>query len=353
MEFMKGFQDSTIGRKQRKTMQPQNKMLLYGIIGVASILFLILIITIFSKSSQISTYTEENERLRSDISAKEAQRRTLSDETNNLQKEKDKLEMDNKAKTQQVAELENKNKELTKQKNDANGLIGEMNDELSIRERQLAIVLEQKQDLDNKLGKYPMTSDEFDRRRIELKATIRVLENKLKEIESSGGLIGGAGGSSILSQSDFDLISSWIGPINFKYNLVYKMSRDGRTPQAFHQKCDRLNQNVIVIQTKGGEVFGGFTNNGWGNEGFTRDEGAFVFNIKNKKKWNVSRPNNAIFSESKYLFVFGRGDIMVSEGQSYSEFPDSYGADQARSGELTGNEMMFEIKEIEVFSLDR
>ena len=155
MEFMKGFQDPTIGRKQRKTMQPQNKMLLYGIIGVASILFLILIITIFSKSSQISTYTEENERLRSDISAKEAQRRTLSDEMNNLQKEKDKLEMDNKAKTQQVAELENKNKELTKQKNDANGLIGEMNDELSIRERQLAIVLEQKQDLDNKLGKYP------------------------------------------------------------------------------------------------------------------------------------------------------------------------------------------------------
>ena len=116
MEFMKGFQDPTIGRKQRKTMQPQNKMLLYGIIGVASILFLILIITIFSKSSQISTYTEDNERLRSDISAKEAQRRTLSDEMNNLQKEKDKLEMDNKAKTQQVAELENKNKELTKQK---------------------------------------------------------------------------------------------------------------------------------------------------------------------------------------------------------------------------------------------
>ena len=107
MEFMKGFQDSTIGRKQRKTMQPQNKMLLYGIIGVASILFLILIITIFSKSSQISTYTEENERLRSDISAKEAQRRTLSDEMNNLQKEKDKLEMDNKAKTQQVQDLIN------------------------------------------------------------------------------------------------------------------------------------------------------------------------------------------------------------------------------------------------------
>ena len=49
MEFMKRFQDSTIGRKQRKTMQPQNKMLLYGIIGVASILFLILIITILNQ----------------------------------------------------------------------------------------------------------------------------------------------------------------------------------------------------------------------------------------------------------------------------------------------------------------
>lgn len=352
MEFMKGFQGPAIGRKQRKTMQPQNKMLLYGIIGVAGILFLILIITIFSKSSQISTYTEDNERLRSDISAKEAQRRILSDEMNNLQKEKDKLEMDNKAKTQQVAELENKNKELTKQKNDANGLISEMNDELSIRERQLSIVLEQKQDLDNKLGKYPMTSDEFDRKKIELKATIRVLENKLKEMQSSGEVIG-TSGSSLLSETDFDLISSWIAPINFKYNLVYKMSRDGRTSQVFHQKCDRLSQNVIVIQTKGGEIFGGFTNSGWGNEGFTKDEGAFVFNLKSKKKWNVSRPNNAIFSEPKYLFVFGRGDIMVSEGQSYSEFPDSYGDEQAKSGELTGNEVMFEITEIEVFSLER
>ena len=59
------------------------------------LLQVILIITIFSKSSQISTYTEENERLRSDISAKEAQRRTLSDEMNNLQKDDDAIDKSN------------------------------------------------------------------------------------------------------------------------------------------------------------------------------------------------------------------------------------------------------------------
>ncbi|KAG2495442.1 hypothetical protein HYH03_006388 [Edaphochlamys debaryana] len=84
--------------------------------------------------------------------------------------------------------------------------------------------------------------------------------------------------------------------------LVYDAEEDGWSPQAFHAKVDGLGAAVVVAETAGGAVVGGYNPEGWIGLGEDRaSNGAFLFtwpsgDIKSQalKIAKVGGPNLAV-----------------------------------------------------------
>ena len=84
-----------------------------------------------------------------------------------------------------------------------------------------------------------------------------------------------------------------IKDINF--TLVYRASEDGDRASDFHQRCDKIGPNVVLIKTKRGNIFGGFTLKNWEHMprdidknrpnlgSASRDSKAFGFSVNNQK----------------------------------------------------------------------
>ena len=45
--------------------------------------------------------------------------------------------------------------------------------------------------------------------------------------------------------------------------LLYRASRDGFSPETFHDKCDNQGPTLTVAESDTGKIFGGYTNLSW------------------------------------------------------------------------------------------
>ena len=136
-----------------------------------------------------------------------------------------------------------------------------------------------------------------------------------------------------------------------KWHLVYRGSRDGFEPSAFHEKCDTLKNSLIIVQTTKNFVFGGYTNASWGlnhnshgspqiscsptttesrvrrislsanTSEFKRDPDAFIFSIVNSLKkqflMKCTHADKAIYADQRCGPVFGNNDINLLDNSSY------------------------------------
>ena len=73
---------------------------------------------------------------------------------------------------------------------------------------------------------------------------------------------------------------------NISLILLYKASRDGDKAKDFHSKCDNFKNTLILIKTKKGLRFGGFTCQKWDGNGDKKDKNAFCFSIDKFKIYN-------------------------------------------------------------------
>ena len=64
-----------------------------------------------------------------------------------------------------------------------------------------------------------------------------------------------------------NLINEWIkekmDKNEIKYELIYKMSKDGSSAKDFHKCCDNKGPTLTIIKTDGNKIFGGFTPLEW------------------------------------------------------------------------------------------
>jgi hypothetical protein len=162
--------------------------------------------------------------------------------------------------------------------------------------------------------------------------------------------------SDILSPEDFSLLNNWIFQGQISFNRVFSSKIDKITPENFHSKFDSksITKSLIVIQLKDGQIIGGYTNNNWKPNEYKTDKYAFLFNLKNKKRYFVSDKNKAIFTNKDYVVVFGDGDIIIkNEKDAYSLFPISYGNKYDNfKNELTDGKKFFEIEKLEGFVVE-
>ncbi len=51
------------------------------------------------------------------------------------------------------------------------------------------------------------------------------------------------------------------------FKLLYRLSRDGRDDSNFHSKCENKGPTLTVIETTGGKIIGGYTEEPWSKRG--------------------------------------------------------------------------------------
>ena len=65
------------------------------------------------------------------------------------------------------------------------------------------------------------------------------------------------------------VLKAWLSPLQGKWRLLFRASRDGFAAETFHSKCDNLGPTVTIVKN-GNYIFGGFTDVSWARSKFAR-----------------------------------------------------------------------------------
>ncbi len=141
-----------------------------------------------------------------------------------------------------------------------------------------------------------------------------------------------------------------------KFNLVYKAFDIWDKAKDVHEKCDKLNMSLVLIETDKDVRFGGFTTQSW--EGHClkkKDNNAFVFSLETNKIYDIIPNEPAIGCYPKFGPVFfgcqiriydnffTKGGTTCHRGLNYRTTEDY---------ELNNGEQKFLIKDIEVYGIE-
>src|SRR6185369_4522436 len=85
--------------------------------------------------------------------------------------------------------------------------------------------------------------------------------------------------STLIKPEHVAIFSSWIDKkdfshynkknISYKFNLLYRASRDGDTAASFHEKCDNKGATVVVASIRNSEkIVGGYNPLDWNGNGY-------------------------------------------------------------------------------------
>ena len=92
------------------------------------------------------------------------------------------------------------------------------------------------------------------------------------------------------------LLKKWIdSKKKINSHLLYRMTKDGDSFKIFHTLCDNIKPNLILVKSKKGKKFGGFTFENWEscNEGkWKKDNKCFLFSLDKKKRFFQKDFNN-------------------------------------------------------------
>ena len=163
-------------------------------------------------------------------------------------------------------------------------------------------------------------------------------------------------GDIIQNVKELELLTRKIGKNNKKIilNLLYKATIDSDKAEIFHKKCDSAKSTLVLIKSKNGKRFGGYTTCDWkGNSIDKKDNKAFIFSLDKMNIYDIIPNENAIGCHPKYgpIFFqiiindcfFDKGGCTFKKGVNYYTKEDY---------ELTGGFEKFEVKEIEVYSVE-
>ena len=112
---------------------------------------------------------------------------------------------------------------------------------------------------------------------------------KTKEIEKVKGKNQRFNSKIITNVEDLDLIARGLVKddldslknLRVGYKLIYRASEHGDNAEDFHERCDDYEGSLIIIKTKDGNIFGGYTSVSWDpeDEAEKKDEYSFVFSL--------------------------------------------------------------------------
>ena len=211
---------------------------------------------------------------------------------------------------------------------------------------------------ENKIMKNEISDlkDDLTKLRTEIK---ELRQAKQKEEEKKDKIID----SDILETGeDKIMVCNWIKHnANIKFNLLYKVSKDGDRISTFAEKVKGKSPTLILIKSKSGYKFGGYTTEEWdmsgGEYNYKKDKEAFIFSINNKQKFVLKegKEQYAICGGTNH-FAFGGGhDLTIwdncttNDNSKYYGYGNTYNT--SSNYELTGGSKKFYVEELEVYEV--
>ena len=154
-----------------------------------------------------------------------------------------------------------------------------------------------------------------------------------------------------------NFISPYKTPLSTK--LIFSSEKEDDKASSFHKKCDNIAPTLILIETKEGFRYGGFTTQTWESTEqsiFKKDKNAFIFSLDTEKKYEITDEEKSIQCSMFWGPYFGEGgaicvpDNFLQEKNAFYQWPSSY--DIPEKDELTfGQEHNINISKYEVFEI--
>ena len=137
--------------------------------------------------------------------------------------------------------------------------------------------------------------------------------------------------------------------------MLYKATVDTDKAQVFHNKCDWASKTLVLIESKNGKRFGGYTTCNWEGDCIEKnDDNAFVFSLDKMKTYQILPDEEAIGCYPKYGPVFLGCQIRIFDEffkNGGTTFEGGITYDTEEDYELSGGEQKFDVKEIEVYEV--
>ena len=243
---------------------------------------------------------------------------------------------------QEIARLKLQIEELLKNKKRLEDLLLEAKKTIEELKLQISRMMEEKTYTESIIRKQQKQVSGGD------KQTLMIQDTRLEIIK----------GDIIVSTSELEFLTRKICQNYNKItlNLIYKATIDSDKASVFHNKCDCASNSLVLVKSTNGKRFGGYTSCSWeGNSIEKKDENAFVFSLDKMQIYDILPGEDAIGCYPKYGPVFLGCQIRI-----YDEFFKNGGTtfekgmnyDTQEDFELTGGLKKFDIKEIEVYSVE-
>ncbi|RIA80314.1 hypothetical protein C1645_792776, partial [Glomus cerebriforme] len=109
--------------------------------------------------------------------------------------------------------------------------------------------------------------------------------------------------SVIINAQHLSLFSSWIVKENeilkknpYKYDLIFRASRDGNTSTDFHAKCDGKNSTIVIAKIKEtNQLVGGYNPRDWDGDAVAKiTRKSFIFSFENCNDIHTGRIGRVI-----------------------------------------------------------
>ena len=173
-----------------------------------------------------------------------------------------------------------------------------------------AIIFNQSQNIEFVLKRIPMNDKEIINQLCE---KVKILHNQLKQNQRNN--IKNLNSKIFLNEDEFNMINEHIILIEkvkskkTKWTKIFCSSDDGDLAETFHQKCDNIENTVILVKTKKYKRFGGYAKKKWNhnNGSFANDSKAFLFSLTTMDIFNRNENGNEIKGDKDSGPWFGSG----------------------------------------------
>ncbi len=322
---------------------------------------------------QVKELQEENNNLKNQIVLLNKDVDAFESQNNEIRKMYAELENDNNMYKNQVDELNKENEELRGQVEELNNNFTQINNELENiknENNKFKDTLEQQKDNmnedlinkleeENKLYKQKAEENELLKKQIEeLQYQLQIGQERQIEEGEEGEEGKEVKGDIIHDIKELEMITKRINKDEDKkiiINLLYKASVDSDKASAFHEKCDQAQNTIVLVETKKGKRFGGYTTCSWsGNCVDKNDPEAFIFSFDKMKTYDNIPGDEAIGCYPKFGPIFLGCQIKIFDNaftKGGTTFEKELNFYTEEDYELTGGDRVFDVKDIEVYEV--
>ena len=300
--------------------------------------------------NEIKIYKNENDSFRNQLSL-------INNDINNYKNNIEELKKENQNLKEVVKELKENMLNITNEnislKNEVNHL--KNHSENFISEEEIKRLIEE-----NNIFRIKLQENELLKKQIEdLEYQIKIGQREREEERENeeAGEAQEVKGDIIHDMKELEMLTKKINKENKKIiiNLLYKASADGDKASAFHEKCDEAKSSIVLVETKDGKRFGGFTTCSWsGNCVDKNDPKAFIFSFDKMKTYDNIPGDEAIGCYPKFGPIFLGCQIKIFDdafAKGGTTFEKELNFNTEEDYELTGGKRNFEIKDIEVYEV--